>query len=83
MLISTKNPDEKQKNCSCDKRQNMKFKRQNERNESNRKKNADETLNIILKILSYNKDAQKKFLLASKVDKGKSEPHLKRALQRV
>ena len=50
---------------------------------SQTEKNADETLNIILKILSYNKDAQKKFLLASKVDKGKSEPHLKRALQRV
>ena len=35
-------------------------------------KNANETLNIIKKILDYNKDAQKYFQLASKVDKGKS-----------
>ena len=38
------------------------------------KRNADETLKIIKKILDYNKNAQKNFLLASKVDKGKSEP---------
>ena len=38
------------------------------------KKNADETLNIIQEILDYNKDAQKHFQLASKVDKGKSKP---------
>ena len=37
-------------------------------------KNADETLNIIKKILNYNKDIQKISQLASKVDKGKSEP---------
>ena len=36
-------------------------------------KNADETLNIIEKILDYNNNAQKKFQFASKVDKGKSE----------
>ena len=42
----------------------------------NRKKhkNADETLKIIKKILYDNKDAQKSFQLASKVDKGKSKP---------
>ena len=39
-----------------------------------KKKNADETLNIIKKIVDYNKDVQKKFQLASKVDKRKSEP---------
>ena len=39
-----------------------------------KKKNADETLEIIKKILDYNKDVQKKFQLASKVDKEKSEP---------
>ena len=33
----------------------------------------DEALKIIEKILNYNKNAQKIFLLASKVDKGKSE----------
>ena len=39
-----------------------------------RKKNADETLKIIEEILDYNKGAQKTFPIASKVDKGKSEP---------
>ena len=38
------------------------------------KKNADETLKIIKKILDYNKNVQKTFLLVSKVDKGKSVP---------
>ena len=38
------------------------------------KKNADETLKIIEEILDYNKNAPKNFLLASKVDKGKSVP---------
>ena len=35
--------------------------------------NADETLEIINKILDYNKNAQKNFHLVSKIDKGKSE----------
>ena len=39
-----------------------------------RKQNADETLKIIEKILDCNKNAQTICLLASKVDKGKSEP---------
>ena len=39
-----------------------------------KKKNVDETLKIIEKILNYNKNAQKYFQLASKVDKGKSKP---------
>ena len=38
------------------------------------KKNADETLKIIKKILDYNKNAQKNVLLLSKVDKRKLEP---------
>ena len=38
------------------------------------KKNADETLKIIKKILDCNNNAQKKFPLRSKVDKGKSVP---------
>ena len=37
-----------------------------------KKKNGNETLEIIEKILEYNKDAQKEFV--SKVDKGKSKP---------
>ena len=38
------------------------------------KKNADEILEIIKKILDYNKNAQKSFQSASKVNNGKSEP---------
>ena len=37
----------------------------------------DEALNIIEKNFDYNKNAQKKFQLASKVDKEKSEPKQK------
>ena len=42
--------------------------------------NAHETLEIIKEILHYNKNAQKFFLLASKVDKGKSEPKPKESI---
>ena len=72
-LINIRNADENKKNCSRGKRQNIKFKRQNKRNEWCRKKykNADETLKIIEKILDYNKDTQKIFQHASKVDKKK------------
>ena len=35
--------------------------------EEKKYKNADETLNIIKKILDYNKDVQKKFQLTTKV----------------
>ena len=43
--------------------------KENKKNERKRKnnKNADDTLNIIKKILDYNKDVQKKIQLASKV----------------
>ena len=39
-----------------------------------KEKNADETLEIIKKILDYNKEAENFFYCASKVDKGKSKP---------
>ena len=39
-----------------------------------KEKNVNETLEIIEKVLDYNKYAQKFFYHASKVDKGKSEP---------
>ena len=56
---------------------------QEKKKKKNRKKNADETLKIIEKIINYNKDAQKNFQLPSKVDKEKSEPKLeKKTLQR-
>ena len=51
----------KQKNCSRDKRQNINFQRQNKKKMSEaEKKNADETVEIIKKVLDYNKNAQKK-----------------------
>ena len=43
-------------------------------------KNADETLKIIEKILADNKNPQKSFQLASKVDKGKPEPKLEKSI---
>ena len=42
------------------------------------KKNADETLKTIEKILDYNKDSQKNFQLPSKIDKEKSEAKLEK-----
>ena len=39
-----------------------------------KKKNEDETLQIIEEILDYNKNAQKIFSVASRGDKQKSEP---------
>ena len=52
----------KTKKISPDKKQDIRFKRQNKRNEQKRKKNksADEILKIIEEILDYNKWAQKK-----------------------
>ena len=49
-------------------------------------KNADKTLKIIEEILDYNKNSQNFFLLASKVDKGKSvckKQQLEEILKRV
>ena len=74
-LINTKNPNEN-KEIVVEIKDRVSNLKDNERNEQNRKKkkNPDETLKIIKEILDYNKNAQKFFLLASKVDKGKSEP---------
>ena len=60
------------------KKQNIKFKRQNKKNEWKRKKNknVDETLKIIEKILDYNKNTQKFFYRASRIDKRKSKPKI-------
>ena len=72
MLINTKKPDENKKFVAVikDRISNVKD-RIKKMSETEKKKYADETLNIIKKILNYNKDAQKNFLLGSKVDKGK------------
>ena len=44
------------------------------------KKNVKETLQIIRKILDYNKNAQSFFHRASKVDKRKSEPKIEESI---
>ena len=46
------------------------------------KKNADETLKILEKILNYNKNIQKFFQSASNVDKKNQNQKLKKVLQR-
>ena len=45
-------------------------------------KNAYETLEIIKKILDYNKEAQKIFYCATKVDKKNQNQRLRKVLQR-
>ena len=42
--------------------------------EKKKKKNANQTLAIIEKVLNYNKNSQRFFLVASEADKGKSKP---------
>ena len=81
MLINTENLD-KNKEFVAEIKDNIRFKRQNKRNEWNRKtnKNADETLNIIEKILDYDINPQKIFEHASKVDNGKSELKFKKSI---
>ena len=73
MLINT-SPDEKKKFVEEIKNRISDLKDRIKKMSETEKKNADETLEIIKKILDYNKDVQKKFQLASKVDKEKSEP---------
>ena len=46
-------------------------------------KNANETLEIIKKVLDYNKNAPKYFQLASNVDKKNQNQMLKKVLQRM
>ena len=79
MLVNTSPDETLWRYCSRDRRQNIKFKRKKIKmsETEKKKKNVDETLEIIEKIIDYNKNAQKIFQLASKVDKGKSEPKQK------
>ena len=48
-----------------------------------KEKNADETLEIIKKILDYNKEAENFFYCASKVDKGKSKPKTEESIASI
>ena len=73
MLINT-SPDENKEFVEEIKNRISDLKDRIKKMSETEKKNADETLEIIKRILDYNKDVQKKFQLASKVDKEKSEP---------
>ena len=75
-LINTENPDENKENVAEIKNRipDLKDRIKKLSEKENKNKNAVETLQIIKKILDYNKNAQKHFQLASIVDKGKSEP---------
>ena len=75
-LIYIKNPDENKEILAeiKDRISNLKDRIKEISETEKIYKNADETLEIIKKILDYNKNAPKNFQLASKVDKGKSEP---------
>ena len=81
-LINTSNPDknkeivEEIENRILDLKDRIKEKSKKEK----KRKNVDETLGIIKKILDYNKDAQKFFHLASKVDNGKSKPKIEESI---
>ena len=72
MLINT-SPDENKKIVAEIKDRILDLK-DDKRNERKRKRNANETLNIIKEILDYNKNAQNLFLLPWKGDRGKLEP---------
>ena len=71
-LINT-SPDENKKTVEeiQDRISNLKERIKKMSEKENKIKNADKTLEIIKRITDYNKDAQKSFQLASKVDKGK------------
>ena len=71
ILINTSNPNENKKNVAEIKDRISDLKDRIKEMSETEKQNADETLNIIEKILDFNKDAQKNFQLASKVDKKK------------
>ena len=80
-LINTKNLDENKEIVAEIKKQDIRFKGRNKRNER-KKKSAGETLKIIEEIHDYNKGTQKTFAHASKVDKGKSEPKPEESIAR-
>ena len=82
MIVNTKNWDENKKNVEeienriSDLKDRIKKISEKEKKD----KNANETLEIIEKILDYNKDAQKCFYCASKIDKEKSEPKIEESI---
>ena len=85
MLINTKNLDknkemvEEIKDRLSDLEERIKKMSKTEK----KNKNADETLEIIEKVLHCNKNVQKMFGLASKVDKGKSKPKTEESIASI
>ena len=73
MLINTKNADENKEIAAKIKNKISDLKDKIREMSKTWKKSVDETLKIIEKIVNYNKNAQKNFPLASKVNKRKSE----------
>ena len=84
MLINTKNADEKKKNVEEieNRISDLKYriKRMNEKEKID--KNADETLKIIKKILDYNREPQKFFIMHQKLIKENQNQRLKKVLQK-
>ena len=74
MLIKTKNLDKNKEIVAEIKDRISDLKQRIKEMSETEKKNADETLQIIKKILNYSKNVQNIFQFASKFDKGKSGP---------
>ena len=73
LLINTWNPYENKKIVAETEDRISALKDRIKEMSEREKKSADETLKIIEEIIDYNKRAQRTFLLASEVHKGKSE----------
>ena len=73
-LINTRNPDENKEIVTNIKNMILDLKDRIKERSEKEKECVDKTLRIFEEILDYNKGAQKTFSIASKVDKGKSEP---------
>ena len=82
MIVNTKNWDENKKNVEEieNRISDLKDRIKKISEKVKKDKNANETLQIIEKILDYNKDAQKCFYCASKIDKEKSEPKIEESI---
>ena len=73
-LINTRNPDENKEIVTNIKNMILGLKDRIKERSEKEKECVDKTLRIFEEILDYNKGAQNNFSIASKVDKGKSEP---------
>ena len=83
-LINTSSDENKEIEEEMKNRMSNLKDRMKEMSEKEKKyKNADETLEIIKKILDYNKNAPKYFQLASKVDKKKKKKNQNQRLKKV